>query len=278
MRRFEGRAVLVTGGARGLGRSHAMAFAREGASVAICDVAGSTSVDAYPLSTEADLAEAVAEIESTGAVCLTSQTDVRDVSGLQYFVSQVEERFGRIDVLCANAGKTNFGRCVDLTDEIWAEVISVNLTGVFNSVRAALRGMLERRAGRIVVMGSSAARMGLAGESAYTAAKWGVIGFVKSVALEVADAGITVNAVCPTVVNTRLIHNDAHYRLFRPDLDAPTLDDALGPMRAQHPQGIAWLEPAEVSAAVLYLASDAAGHITGETLSITAGLSAQNVG
>jgi SDR family mycofactocin-dependent oxidoreductase len=278
MRRFEGRVVLVTGGARGLGRSHALAFAHEGASVAICDVARSAPADAYALSTETDLEETVREIESTGAPCLASQTDVRDAAGLRQFVSDIEERFGRVDILCANAGKTNFGHCTDITDEVWAEVIGVNLTGVFNSVRAVLPDMLERRTGRIVVMGSSAARMGLAGESAYTAAKWGVIGFVKSVALEVAEAGITVNAVCPTVVNTRLIHNDAHYRLFRPDLESPTLQDVLEPMRTQHPQGIAWLEPAEVSEAVLYLASDAAKHITGETLSITAGLSAQNVG
>jgi NAD(P)-dependent dehydrogenase (short-subunit alcohol dehydrogenase family) len=194
------------------------------------------------------------------------------------FVDAVIERFGRIDILCANAGKTSFSPCTELSDAVWEDVLAVNLTGAFKSVRAVLPHMLKQNYGRIVVIGSSGARMGLARESAYVAAKWGLIGFIKSVALEVAKCGITLNAVCPTVVSTSLIHNSAHYRLFRPDLDDPRLEDVVEEMRRQHPQGISWVEPEEVSGAVMYLASREAVHITGETLSITGGLSALNVG
>lgn len=278
MKRFEGRVAFVTGAARGMGRSHAVAFAREGAAVAVCDVSRTGPDDAYPVSSQADLQDTVAQIEDAGGSCLAAEVDVRDTAGIGSFVQQVAQRLGPVDILCANAGKTSFGNCVDLRDEAWQEIIGVNLTGVFTSIRAVLPGMLAQRYGRVVVIGSSASRMGLAGESAYVAAKWGVIGLVKSVALEVATSGITVNAVCPTVVNTRLIHNAAHYRLFRPDLDEPALEDVLEVMRRQHPQGVAWIEPSEVSAAVLYLASEQARHITGETLAITAGLSAANAG
>jgi NAD(P)-dependent dehydrogenase (short-subunit alcohol dehydrogenase family) len=278
MHSFEDQVVLVTGGARGMGRSHALAFARAGAKVALCDVAKTETLDAYEMATDDDLRETVAAVEKLGAACHWAVVDVRRTEPLNAFVRATIERFGRLDVLCANAGKTAFGKCTELSDEAWEDVLAVNLTGAFKSVRAVLPQMIAQRYGRIVVIGSSGARMGLAGESAYVAAKWGLIGFIKSVALEVATLGVTLNAVCPTVVNTGLIHNPAHYRLFRPDLPNPKLDDVVGEMRRQHPQGIAWIEPAEISAAVLYLASKETVHITGETLSLTAGLSALNVG
>lgn len=278
MQSFENQVVLVTGAARGMGRSHALAFARAGAKVALCDIAKTEKLDSYAMATSDDLRETVAAIEKLGAQCHWGVVDVRHTAAVNSFVAATVERFGRLDVLCANAGKTAFGQCTEISDDVWEDVLAVNLTGAFKSVRAVLPQMIGQRYGRIVVIGSSGARMGLAGESAYTAAKWGLIGFIKSVALEVATTGVTLNAVCPTVVNTGLIHNAAHYRLFRPDLPNPGLDDVTGEMRRQHPQGIAWIEPEEVSAAVMYLASKEAAHITGETLSLTAGLSALNVG
>jgi NAD(P)-dependent dehydrogenase (short-subunit alcohol dehydrogenase family) len=261
-----------------MGRAHALAFARAGAKLAICDIGETGSLDAYAMATPDDLGATAAEIEALGVACLPGLVDVRDTEAINAFVEGAIGRFGRIDVLCANAGKTAFGRCTELSDAVWEDVLAVNLMGTFKSVRAVLPQMLEQAYGRIVVVGSSGARMGLAGESAYVAAKWGLIGFIKSVALEVATRGITLNAVCPTIVGTRLIHNQAHYRLFRPDLDDPQLEDVVGEMRRQHPQGIPWVEPEEISAAVMYLASREAAHVTGETLSVTGGLSALNVG
>jgi NAD(P)-dependent dehydrogenase (short-subunit alcohol dehydrogenase family) len=275
---FDGQVVVVTGAARGMGRSHALAFARAGAKLAICDIGESGPLDAYAMATLQDLDGTMTEIQALGAACHAGLADVRDTAAVDAFVNGTIDRFGRIDVLCANAGKTAFGRCTELSDAVWDDVLAVNLTGAFKSVRAVLPHMINQRYGRIIVVGSSGARMGLAGESAYVAAKWGLIGFIKSVALEVALSGVTLNAVCPTVVSTGLIHNPAHYRLFRPDLDAPHLEDVIGEMRRQHPQGIAWVEPEEVSAAVMYLASRETAHVTGETLSITGGLSALNVG
>lgn len=275
---FDGQVVLVTGAARGMGRAHALAFARAGAKLAICDIGRTGSSDAYTMAGPDDLDETAAQIESLGAACQVSLVDVRDGAEMNQFVESVVRRFGHIDVLCANAGKTAFGPCTELSDAVWEDVLAVNLTGTFKTVRAVLPHMLNQAYGRIVVIGSSGARMGLAGESAYVAAKWGLIGFIKSVALEVATRGVTLNAVCPTIVSTSLIHNPAHYRLFRPDLDDPQLEDVIGEMRRQHPQGIAWVEPEEISAAVMYLASREAAHVTGETLSVTGGLSALNVG
>lgn len=261
-----------------MGRSHALAFARAGANVAVCDVAGTGHLDAYAMATIDDLRMTAVDVEALGTECHWAAVDVRDTGAMNAFVRATLERFGRIDVVCANAGKTAFGACTQMEDDVWEDVLAVNLTGAFKTVRAVLPSMVARQYGRIVVIGSSGARMGLPRESAYVAAKWGLIGFIKSVALEVATSGVTLNAVCPTVVNTGLIHNAAHYRLFRADLPNPALDDVIGEMRKQHPQGIPWLEPEEVSAAVLYLASKEAAHITGETLSMTAGLSALNVG
>ncbi len=271
---FDATVVLITGAGRGQGRSHALAFAAEGASVAICDIAAPVAAAPYPMASAAELDETAAAVAALGAGCHAAVVDVRDSAGLASFVESTERTLGPIDVCVANAGICGFGSSWELTDEQWDEMVAIDLGGVFKTFRAVLPGMIERRSGRLIATASMAGRGGNANLSHYAAAKWGVIGFVKSVALEVAQLGITANIVCPTTVDTAMVHNPAMYGLFAPHLEQPTLDDVSPSYERLNPMRTAWLDPQEISAAVLYLASDAARHVSGHTLELSAGASA----
>ena len=273
MGRFDGQVVLITGGARGQGRSHAVAFAREGASVATCDIAAGVGAAPYALSSPADLAVTVAAVEELDRRCHAAVVDVRDSAGLAAFVADATSELGPIDVCVANAGICGFGKSWELTDAEWDEMLAIDLGGVFKTFRAVLPQMIERRAGRLIATASMAGRMGNANLSHYAAAKWGVIGFVKSVALETAQLGITANVICPATVDTPMVHNAAMYGLFAPHLVAPTVDDVLASYERLNPMHLGWLEPEEISAAVLFLASSAARHISGLALEVGAGQS-----
>jgi SDR family mycofactocin-dependent oxidoreductase len=278
MTRFAGKVVLITGGARGQGRAHAVRFAREGANVAICDIASSElETVPYPVAGPDDLTETIALIEAEGARALAVRADVRSTEDMQGVVAQTLQTFGRIDVLVANAGICTYGPIGGMAREVWQTTIDVNLTGVFNAVSTVVPGMVEQGYGRIVATASMAGRAGWENIGHYAASKWGVIGLIKSVALEVAAHGVTANVVCPSSVNTPMMHNDAAYKLFRPDLEAPTREDALPAFAAVNLIPVPYAEPDDVSDAVLFFASDEARFITGATLSPSAGLSASNV-
>jgi SDR family mycofactocin-dependent oxidoreductase len=273
MGRFDGKVVLITGGARGQGRSHAARFAAEGADVVVCDLAsGSLETVPYPLAGADDLEET----QRLGAA-LALQADVRSAQDMERVVAATLEAFGRLDVLVANAGICTYGPLASMPPEQWQTMIDVNLTGVFNAVRAAVPPMIERGYGRIVATSSMAGRAGWENIGHYAASKWGVIGLVKSLALEVAPHGITANIVCPSSVNTPMMHNDAAYKLFRPDLEHPTREDALPAFASVNLIPEPYAEPDDISDAVLFLASDEARFITGATLSPAMGLSASNV-
>ncbi len=269
MSRFDDRVVLITGGARGQGRSHAERFAAEGARVAVCDIAsGSLETVPYPLASREEL---------DGAAELALQADVRSAADMERVVAAVIEKFGRIDVLVCNAGICTFGPLGGMSPELWQTTIDVNLTGVFNAVRAVAPEMVSRGYGRIVATASMAGRAGWENIGHYAASKWGVIGLIKSLALEVAPHGVTANVVCPSSVNTPMMHNDAAYKLFRPDLEHPTREDALPAFASVNLIPEPYAEPSDISDAVLFLASDEARFITGATLSPSLGLSASNV-
>ena len=155
---FEGRVVLITGGARGQGRSHALAFAREGADIAFCDVAQQIDLVEYPLATEDDLAETIRQVEALDRRCIGVKADVRDREALEELAARTVSELGRIDILCANAGISAFGTVDDSSHELWDTMIGINLTGVWNSVKAVLPQMLEQGYGRIVATSSSVAR------------------------------------------------------------------------------------------------------------------------
>jgi SDR family mycofactocin-dependent oxidoreductase len=275
--RFRNQVVLITGGARGQGRSHALRFAAEGADIVVCDLAGPIASVGYPLPDPGDLAQTVREVEDTGRRCVSVVADVRSLASMKAVVGVALETFGQLDVLVAQAGICTVGAIAEIDEQTWSDTIDTNLTGVFNAIRAALPAMIERRHGRIIATASMAGRAGWENIGHYAASKWGVIGLVKSVALEVARFGITANVVCPSSVNTPMMLNDGAYRLFRPDLPDPTLEDALPAFTAVNVIPVPWAETADISAAVAFLASDDARYITGAALSVSAGVNARNI-
>ncbi len=269
---FDGKVALITGGARGQGRSHAVALAREGADIVTCDIAGELESVPYPLGSEAELAETVRLVEAEGRRCVALMGDVRSLQEMETVAERAVADFGRVDFLLANAGISSHAPVAEMTSRQWQEMIDVNLTGVFNAFRAVVPHMIERGYGRIVATSSVVARMGARNGAHYAASKWGVLGLVKSLAAEVAGNGITVNAVLPAGVNTDLLHNKDTYKALRPDLEDPSRDDVM-PLFEDGP-GL--LEPQDVTTAVLYLLSDARGLLNGEAMTLSGGLSAGN--
>jgi SDR family mycofactocin-dependent oxidoreductase len=274
MGRFDGRVAMVTGAARGQGRAHALAFAREGADVVVCDIAADIATVPYPLATPEELEATAEAVRAEGRRCLSRVVDIRSTEQLADLVTTAEAGLGGIDVLAANAGVCGFGAFWDITDDMWDDMVATNLTGTFKTMRAVVPGMRERGYGRIVATSSMGGRMGNRNLAHYVATKWGVIGLVKTLAQEVARSGITVNAVCPAAVDTPMVHNPAMYGLFCPDLDEPSRDDVEPRYRSMNAMGVPWLPPDAVTEAVLHLASDAARYTTGETLDVCLGGSA----
>ncbi|MGE3286191.1 MAG: mycofactocin-coupled SDR family oxidoreductase [Pseudonocardia sp.] len=276
MGRFDGKVVLVTGGARGQGRSHALAFAREGASIVVSDIAAQVATVPYRMSSDADLRETVKMVEALDRRCVAVTADCRDGAAMRQVAATAVEEFGSIDVVLVNHGLLSLSPVVDMSDEVWDDVIDSDLTGVFKSVRAVLPQMLSQNSGRIVVTASMAGRVGLPTVAHYCAAKWGVLGFVKSVAREVAANGITVNAVCPTNVSTDMIHNPEFYALFAPGVDNPTQEEVIPGFQSLNAIPVPWIETIDISNAMLFLASPEARYITGEALHVSAGWNAFN--
>ncbi|MDI3340450.1 MAG: mycofactocin-coupled SDR family oxidoreductase [Sphaerobacter sp.] len=277
MGKLDGKVAVITGGARGQGRSHALTLAREGADIVICDIAAQIDTVPYPMATEAQLQETVRLVEDLDRRCVAVRADVRDLGQMEAVAERAMSEFGRIDILLANAGIFSFGAVVEMSAQTWQDMIDTNLTGVFNAMRAVLPHMIQQRSGRIVATSSMAGRAGFPNIGHYVAAKWGVIGLVKSVALEVAPYGITVNAVCPTSVNTDMIQNEPAYKLFLPDVEHPTREDAARAFATLNAIPVPWVEPQDISNAILFLVSDEARYITGEAMPVAAGQNASNV-
>ena len=272
---LDGQVALVTGGARGQGRSHAVALAREGADVALVDLCEDVPTVDYPLASSADLDETTRLVEKEGRRCLAMTADVRDPAQVDSATVRTVEEFGRLDVLIANAGVSAGAPIQVAAVDQWRDVIAINLGGVFNSMRAAAPVMISQRYGRIVAISSMMGRGTTGGMGAYTASKWGVIGLVKSAAQDLAGFGITVNAIAPGTVDTPMVRNDALIRKVRPDLENPTMEDAEKFLGLLHVQPQALIDPAEISAAVLFLVGPGAAHMTGAVLDVSAGASAR---
>lgn len=272
----ENEVVLITGGARGQGRSHAVAFAERGANIVICDLTEEIPSVPYGLGTLDDLEQTRKTVEATGARCLALTADVRKPAEMEEVVARAVASFGRIDIACANAGILSFGAVQDLPVQTWTDMIDVNLTGVFNTVRAVTPRMIDQQYGRIIATASMAGRGGFSNISHYVAAKWGVIGFIKSVAVEVARHGVTANVVAPTNVDSLMIQNEAIWALFAGPDRSPTREAAEEACSSMTALGIPWVQPCDVTRAVLFLADRDCSMITGEVIHVAAGANAYN--
>jgi NAD(P)-dependent dehydrogenase (short-subunit alcohol dehydrogenase family) len=261
---LDDRVVFVTGGARGQGRAHALALAAEGANVVIADAPRPMNLT-YPLGTEDDLRDTAKHVEELGALCLPIAMDVRDPAAVAAAVEETITTLGSLDIMVANAGIVSTGPLEEVTDEIWQQLVDTNLTGAFHTLRAVIPVMRRQRFGRIVVTSSMGGRMGIPELAAYNATKWGVIGLAKSVALEVAKEGITVNVICPTTVQTPMV---------QPVGGDGVPDELVRKMMKANPIPQPWLAPEDVSRGLLYLVTDP-GVVTGSVLEIGLGGSAR---
>jgi (+)-trans-carveol dehydrogenase len=272
MGRVEGKVAFITGAARGQGRSHALRLAEEGADIIAIDLCGQVDSVPYPMSTPDDLAETVKAVEALDRRIVATQADVRDYAAVKRAVDEGVAQLGRLDIVSANAGISSVGRADELSEQTWRDMIDTNLTGVWHTAKAAIPALKAGGAGGSMVLTSSAAGlMAMENIGHYVSAKHGVIGLMRTLALELAPHSIRVNAICPTTVDTPMIQNEATYRLFRPDLDDPSVDDAAESFMTMNALPVRWVEARDISNALLFLASDEARYITGVALPVDAG-------
>jgi len=271
--RVRGQVAVITGAARGQGRSHAVALAREGADIIAVDACADLPNVPYPLGTAADLRETVEEVEALGGRIVARQADVRDGASLTAAVEDGVARFGRLDIVCANAGVNKPAPVVDMTEDVWLDIVDIDLSGVWRTCRAAVPHLIAGgRGGAIVLTSSAAGLKAYANIAHYTAAKHAVNGLMKTLAQELAPHRIRVNTVNPTQVDTPMIMNQSMYRLFCPDVVNPTREDFAPVSEAMNALPVPWVEPVDVSNAVVFLASEEARYITGVALPVDAGV------
>jgi (+)-trans-carveol dehydrogenase len=272
MGRVEGKVALITGAARGQGRSHAVRLAEEGADIVAIDICKQIASAPYAMSEPDDLQETEALITKLGRRVIPIEADVRDQSALDDAAQRAVDEFGRLDIVCANAGITSHDLGWKLTDEQWDDVIAVNLTGVWRTTRACIPHMIELGNGGSIIMTSSLGGVkGLLNHAHYCVTKHGVIGLARTLANELADHAIRVNAILPTAVDTPMIQNPHEYELFMPDKQDPTREDVMPAFASLNALSVPWVDARDVSNAVLWLASDESRYVTGISLPVDAG-------
>jgi NAD(P)-dependent dehydrogenase (short-subunit alcohol dehydrogenase family) len=278
--RLRGKAAVITGAARGIGRATAVAFAREGADVMGIDISGpvSPTLEVVPATSD-ELAETGRLVEAAGARWCEARLDQRDLAALRTAADKAHATFGRLDILFANAGIQAFKAILDWEDADWHDTIDVNLTGTCNAIRAVAPHLVRNGGGRIIATASTQGRHGTKYGAAYSASKWGIIGLVKSAALELGEYGITVNAIIPGLIDTPLTRHRDRYAQAIDDFGsrepvAALEAEARKRLIAKSPLGVPWIEPEAIAPAVVFLASDEAYMVSGATYDVTGGDSA----
>jgi SDR family mycofactocin-dependent oxidoreductase len=272
--RVEGKVAFITGAARGQGRSHAITLAREGADIIAVDICKQVDSVPYPMATPEDLAETVRQVEALDRRIVAAQADVRDYDAVKAALDEAVAELGRLDIVSANAGIFSFGTLDEMDETTWQDMIDTNLTGAWHTAKAAIPHLRAGgRGGSITVTSSVAGLKGSPNLGHYVAAKHGMVGLMRTLALELAPDFIRVNSIHPTSVNTDMVQNAPTYALFAPDLpeDQRTKETLAPRFQALDVLPIPWVEPVDISNAVLFLASDEARYITGVALPVDAG-------
>jgi SDR family mycofactocin-dependent oxidoreductase len=272
MGRMDGKVVIITGAARGQGRSHALVLAREGAQIVATDICDQIPEVAYPMASESDLNETARLVEELDQRCVPVKGDARSSADMRAVAERAISEFGRIDVAVINHGIAVAGLWDETTDEMWASNIETNLTGAWNAARSVIPQMVEQGEGSIIITSSVSGLRPFFGLTSYVASKHGVIGLVKGLAAELGPLSIRVNAICPTNVATPMLHSQVIIDMFagRP---GGTKADMEFPASAGNLLPIPWVEPEAISNGVLFLASDESKFVTGISLPVDAGMS-----
>ncbi len=271
--RLQGKSVLITGAARGLGRTAAVACAAEGADLTLLDICADLPGVPYPLGTPGQLEHTAALCREAGAAVLTSEADIRDLRAVRQAVTRAEDRFGRIDVAVNNAGiAAPSGKPVhEINEDEWSLMIDVDLSGAWRVIREVGRAMSARRAGSIVNVSSTAGLVGYRHFAGYVAAKHAVIGLTKAAALDYAPTKVRVNAVCPGSVRDDARAEGRMLAEIARALEVPVHEHEKTFVEAQPMNAL--IEPEDVAAAVVFLASDESRQITGSVLTVDGGFS-----
>jgi NAD(P)-dependent dehydrogenase (short-subunit alcohol dehydrogenase family) len=279
----QGKVAVVTGAARGIGRAIAVELAANGADVVALDICGfvSTASNAEPAKPE-DLDETVREIQQFGRKAQGIKADIRDIGALRRIADEVVRDYGKIDIVVADAAIQRWKPLLEMEDADWRDVIDNNLNGTANTIRAFAPKMVERNKGRIIVLSSMQGKHGTSGAASYSASKWGILGLMKSAAMELGKHNITVNAILPGLVDTPLTRYDARLSNSigesgpNPPKD-PTAQQAWDVRAPTVPLKVGWLQPDDISPVAVFLASDAANMVTGADYEVTGGDSAKDV-
>jgi len=270
--KLDNKVAVISGAARGQGRSHAMALAAAGAAIIALDICADLDGNTYPLSRREDLDETARLVEKEGVSVHTAVVDVRERSAVWQSVEEGVRALGGLDIVVANAGIAAMGSGQTL--QSWSDTIDTDLVGVFNLIQASIPHLADGAS--VIATGSLAAQLGSStkqgpGGSAYSFAKQIVAHYVNDLSVQLARRSIRVNAVHPTNVNTDMLHNEGMYRVFRPDLESPTRDDAEKGFPAMQAMPTPYIEPQDVSDLVVFLAGDDSRYITGSQLRVDAG-------
>ncbi len=278
-----GKVAVVTGAARGIGRAIAVELAANGADVVALDIAGpvSPASDAVP-ATPDELAETVRQIQAYGRRGEAIRADIRDIKALRAAADKIEHDYGKVDIVVADAAIQRWKPLLEMEDSDWYDVVDNNLNGTANTIRAFAPKMVARRQGRIIVLSSMQGKHGTKDASSYSASKWGILGLMKSAAMELGQYNITVNALIPGLVDTPLTRYDKRLRESMAETgqkppEQPTPQQAWDVRAPTVPLKVGWLQPDDISPAAVFLASDAAAMVTGAEYEVTGGDSAKDV-